>query len=80
MKIVKLSSLLLLLDYLLARKESHRNMGRKKCDRSDKTMQTFEITLPLRARLRDLAKRRSITVSALIREILERYFEDRHEF
>lgn len=52
-------------------------MGRKKVDRSDKIMQTFETTKPLKIRLKDLAKKRGITVSALIREILERHFEDR---
>jgi predicted DNA-binding protein len=54
-------------------------MGRKKVDRSDKVMQTFEATRPLKIRLEDLAKKRGITVSALIREILERHFEDRTE-
>ena len=53
-------------------------MGRKKIDRSDKIMQTFETTKPLKARLKSHAKDRKITVSALIRDILERYFEDRH--
>ena len=52
-------------------------MGRKKVDRSDKVMQTFESTLPLKARLVDAAKRRDMTVSALIREILEKAFEER---
>jgi predicted DNA-binding protein len=54
-------------------------MGRKKVDRSDKVMQTFETTRPLKVRLEELAQRRGITVSALIREILERHFEDRNE-
>jgi len=52
-------------------------MGRKKVDRSDKVMQTFETTVPLKVRLEKLAKERKITVSALIREILEQYFEER---
>ncbi len=52
-------------------------MGRKKVDRSDKVMQTFETTIPLKVRLEKIAKERKITVSALIREILERYFEER---
>jgi predicted DNA-binding protein len=52
-------------------------MGRRKLDRSDKIMQTFETTKPLKARLKELAVKRKITVSALIREILERYFEER---
>ena len=52
-------------------------MGRKKVDRSDKVMQTFESTKPLTDRLRDTAKQRGLTVSALIRYILEHYFENR---
>lgn len=52
-------------------------MGRKKLDRSDKIMQTFEATKPLRERLQLAAKEREITVSALIREILEKFFEER---
>ena len=53
------------------------DMGRKKVDRSDKIMQAFETTKPLKARLKAHAKDRKMTVSALIREILEQYFEDR---
>jgi predicted DNA-binding protein len=52
-------------------------MGRRKLDRSDKVMQSFETTKPLRLRLIHVAKIKGITVSALIREILERYFEER---
>ena len=52
-------------------------MGRKKVDRSDKIMQTFETTKPLKTRLEAHAKKQGITVSALIREILEVYFEER---
>ena len=52
-------------------------MGRKKIDRSDKVMQTFESTRPLADRLKSTAKARNITVSALIRYILEHYFENR---
>ena len=52
-------------------------MGRKKVDRSDKVMQTFESSKPLVDRLKDMAKSRGITVSALIRYILEHYFENR---
>jgi hypothetical protein len=52
-------------------------MGRKKVDRSDKIIQTFETTRPLKIRLCEQAKSKEITVSALIREILEKYFEDR---
>ena len=53
-------------------------MGRKKVDRSNRVMQTFETTRPLKVRLEELAKKRGITVSALIREILERHFEERN--
>lgn len=52
-------------------------MGRKKLDRSDKVIQTFESTKPLKARLEELANKKNITVSALIREILEKHFEER---
>lgn len=53
-------------------------MGRKKIDRSNKIMQSFETTKPLRERLIKLAKARNMTVSALIREILEKHFEERN--
>jgi len=53
-------------------------MGRKKVDRSNKIMQTFETTRPLKARLTALAEKRDMTVSAVIREILEKYFEERN--
>ena len=52
-------------------------MGRKKIDRSDKVMQTFESTKPLINRLKTTAQERNVTVSALIRYILEHYFENR---
>ena len=52
-------------------------MGRKKVDRSDKVMQTFESSKPLVNRLKMTAKERNMTVSALIRYILEHYFENR---
>lgn len=52
-------------------------MGRRKVDRSDKVMQTFESSKPLVDRLKDTAKLRGVTVSALIRHILELYFENR---
>lgn len=55
-------------------------MGRKKVDRSDKLILSFETTKPLITRLREKAEERNMTVSALIREILEKYFENRdHE-
>ena len=52
-------------------------MGRKKIDRSDKIMQTFESTKPLKIRLEDEARERELTVSALIRDILCKHFERR---
>lgn len=52
-------------------------MSRKKLDRSDKVIQTFESTRPLKERLEDLAQEKNITVSALIRSVLEKQFEDR---
>lgn len=52
-------------------------MSRPKVDRSDKVMQTFESSKPLIDRLKETAKSRGITVSALIRYILEHYFENR---
>jgi len=52
-------------------------MGRQKLDRSDKVIQTFESTKPLKQRLSELAKEKNITISALIREILEKHFENR---
>ena len=52
-------------------------MGRRKIDRSDKVMQTFESSKPLIDRLKDMAQARGISVSALIRYILEHYFENR---
>ena len=48
-------------------------MGRRKVDRSDKIIQSFETTKPLKRRLREQATSRGITVSALIREILEKH-------
>ena len=52
-------------------------MGRPRLDRSNKLIQTFESTKPLKERLVETAKKKNVTVSALIREILERYFEER---
>jgi predicted DNA-binding protein len=52
-------------------------MGRKKVDRSDKLIQSFEMSRPLSERLKETASKRGITVSALIRYILELYFENR---
>lgn len=55
-------------------------MGRKKVDRSDKVMQTFESSRPLVDRLKATAKLRGMTVSALIRHILEHHFENRDPY
>ena len=52
-------------------------MGRKKVDRSNKIMQTFETTLPLKQRLKEIADLYQVTVSALIRAVLEQYIEER---
>jgi len=52
-------------------------MGRKKLDRSNKVMQAFESTKQLKERLELLAQDKNKTVSAVIREILEKYFENR---
>ena len=52
-------------------------MGRKKLDRSNKVMQTFESTIPLKDRLEEEAQKRYMSLSALIREILEKHFEER---
>lgn len=40
-------------------------------------MQSFETTKPLKVRLKQEATKKDITVSALIREILERHFEEK---
>lgn len=52
-------------------------MGRRKVDRSNKVIQSFESTKPLKARLQETANTKDMTVSALIRYILETYFENR---
>lgn len=52
-------------------------MGRKKVDRTNKIIQSFESTKPLKARLEALAKKKNMTVSALIREALEKQIEER---
>lgn len=51
--------------------------GRPIVDRSNKVMQSFESTIPLKTRLEEEAENRKINVSVLIREILERHFEER---
>ena len=72
---------ILLLNYMIVpgqnKIERTNVMGRKKVDRSDKVIQTFESSRPLILRLKETAQRKNITVSALIREILEKYFENR---
>ena len=52
-------------------------MGRKKVDRSNKFVRSFETTTPLDARLKKEAEKKDITISALIRQIPEEHFEDR---
>ena len=52
-------------------------MGRRRIDRSQKSIQTFEIAKPLKIRLEEVADKENKTLSAVIREILERYFEER---
>jgi hypothetical protein len=52
-------------------------MGRKKVDRSDKLLMAFEATIPLKQRLLDEANSKYLSVSALIRQILESHYEDR---
>ena len=42
-------------------------MGRKKVDRSNKVMQTFETTRPLKIRLEELAKKTNRCNSAIYR-------------
>ena len=53
-------------------------MGRRKVDRSDKVMMAFEASRPLKERLEAIAERRGTSVSAVIRELLERQFEERN--
>jgi len=53
-------------------------MGRIKLDRSNKVMQSFESSKPLKERLEKIAQKKNITVSALIRQILENYIEERN--
>ena len=54
-------------------------MGRRKTDRSDKIIVGFESTVPLKIRLEEEAKRRYMSLSALIREILEKHYEEMEE-
>ena len=57
--------------------EKRKGPGRPVVDRSNKVMQSFESTIPLKTRLEEEANERNITVSVLIREILEMHFEER---
>lgn len=52
-------------------------MGRKKKDRTDKILIAFEATKPLKDRLEEEAAKRYLSLSALIREKLEKTYEDR---
>ena len=51
--------------------------GRPAKDRSNKIIMGFEGTIPLKTRLEEEAEKRYMSISALIREILERHFEER---
>jgi hypothetical protein len=50
-------------------------MGRKKVDRSNKLLMAFEATIPLKDRLLEEANTKYMSVSALIRQILEEHYE-----
>lgn len=52
-------------------------MGRKKVDRTNKILIAFEATKPLKERLESEAQERYMSVSALIREKLEKTYEER---
>lgn len=54
-----------------------RGRGRPSVDRSNKLLIAFEATRPLKERLEEEAKLRSISLSALIREKLEKSYEER---
>lgn len=43
----------------------------------DKKLIALQISEPLRQRIREEAYKKELSFSAMIREILERYFEDR---
>lgn len=52
-------------------------MGRKKLEKRDSKLVAFEISEPLRQRIREDAFKKDVSFSAMIREILERYYEER---
>lgn len=52
-------------------------MGRRKKDRKDKLLRAFETTKPLDDRLKEEAEARYMSVSALIRSILEAHYAER---
>lgn len=52
-------------------------MGRKKLFSDDSLIRSFKTTVPLDDRLREEAAKKRISVSVLIREILERHYEER---
>lgn len=57
--------------------KNEKGPGRPKKDRSDKIIIGFESTTPLKIRLEEEAEKHDKSLSALIREILEKHFEDR---
>lgn len=57
--------------------DSVRKRGRPPVDRSNKLLIAFETTIPLKNRLCEEAEDRGISLSALIREKLEKSYEER---
>ena len=54
-----------------------RKRGRPPVDRSNKLLIAFELTRPLKERLEEEAEERHLSLSALIREKLEKSYEER---
>lgn len=52
-------------------------MGRKRKNRDDKLLIAFETTKPLKERLVEEAENKYMSLSALIRQILEEHYENR---
>lgn len=52
-------------------------MGRKKLGKPKDPLMSFQVSNPLKIRLRVEAAQKGISTSALVREILERHFEER---